>query len=539
MAVAIPIVAALSPRDLWAPDEPRYGRIAYNMERGGDWLVSRWNGELDAEKPPLGYWIMAAGGRVTGEVDARASRVPCALLAALAVLATAALGRRWFRDAALADTAALLFSAMGLVLWNSSRAGLDLPLTAWVLLATWAGSALVDRPSVRAAVGMGAAIGLGVLFKGPHALYVPVGAVVGGCLASGQGRRLRDPRWLLVVGTIVALVAAWLVPVLLWGGPEFSERMLGQLQSRVSGRDEPHLHAFPYLLGLVLACGLPWTPAWLAGLWTALRARRAPAEHRFGLGAAAGGTLVALILLSLAASKRDVYLIPLLPCLALLAAYVLHRHPGSRPARDSASWFPLCLAGIALAALAAPLALPHLLPKGPGEAVFAEDVQGGRAPYVFVAIGLGLAVAAVLAFRRRRTPSAAARTTGLALGGAWVACALWLLPVLDDVSTWKAALAPLRAAAVDARLVQLGAPDALLVWAIRPAEVELLAADTSTIPQTLDELYAEGAPRAVTILDVKYWEAAQAAIPSLATRAEVLWSRRVSHRRWTVLVPRR
>ena len=538
-AAAIAVIAACSPRDLWAPDEQRYGRIAYDMERGGDWLVTRWNGTFDAEKPPLGYWIMAGAGRVVGEVDARAARIPCALMAVLAVLATAALGRRWFGDPALGDTAALLFATSGLVLWNSSRAGLDLPLTACALLATWAGTVFVERPSLRAALAAGAAVGLGVLFKGPHALYVPVAAVVGGCLASGQARRLLDPRWLGALGALLLVVAAWLVPVLLWGGEEYRERLLGQLQSRISGRGEPHSHAFPYLIGLLLACGLPWTPAWGTGLWTAFRARRAPAQDRFGLGAALTGALVPLLLLSLAVSKRDVYLIPLLPCFALLAAYALHRRPAARTERRSAVWFAVCAAGLGVAALAAPLVIPHLLPEGPLEVVRPEQFTTGLVPWVLIAIGLALLGGAALAWRWRSTPVASARILGLVLGSAWIACALFLLPVFDDVKTWSSAVPTLQKEAQGARLVQLGAPCAALVWAIRPAEVELPSVAYEDIPARVDALYAPGAPPVVTILQVKYWDQAQAQHPALSQRASVLWSRRAGHRLWIALVPRR
>src|SRR5262249_2768713 len=63
----------------------------------------------------------------------------------------------------------------------------------------------------------------------------------------------------------------------------------------------------------------------LVGLAPAIRARRAPKGERFGLGAAAGGALLPLLLLDFAASKRDVSLIPLLSPLAILAARTLHR----------------------------------------------------------------------------------------------------------------------------------------------------------------------------------------------------------------------
>jgi 4-amino-4-deoxy-L-arabinose transferase-like glycosyltransferase len=146
------------------------------MERGGDRLVPRWNGAFDAEKPPLVYWLMAASGRLAGEVDPVAARLPCALLAGLSVLLTAALARRWFGEPAIGVTAALLYATSELVLWNSSRAGMDFPMTAFALLATWFATSLVARPSFATATACGASLGLALLAKGPHAFYVPVGA---------------------------------------------------------------------------------------------------------------------------------------------------------------------------------------------------------------------------------------------------------------------------------------------------------------------------------------------------------------------------
>jgi 4-amino-4-deoxy-L-arabinose transferase len=538
LAASLSVFAALSPRDLWAPDEPRYGRIAYDMERGGDWLVSRWNGELDAEKPPLGYWVMAAAGRVAGEVTPQAARLPCALLALLAVLATAALGRRLFGDVRLGDTAALLFATSELVLWNSSRAGLDLPLTCCELLALLAAISVVRNRSLLAAVGMGAALGAGILFKGPHALYVPLGAVVGGTLLAGEARRLLDWRWLVALASMVAVVLAWLLPVLYLAEPAFGERLLGQLESRVRGRREPHVHGFPHLLGLVLACGLPWTPLWLAGLVAAWRRRKAEAAHgRFALGVLLGGTLLPLLLLSIAASKRDVYLIPLLPGLALLAAWVLHRMPEAWVSRRVGVYLAAGLGLLALLAFAAPLVLPRVLPDGPQEALDPALLARGRAPWVLVGAGLLALAGAVLSYRRRAAPVAASRAGGVALGLAWVWLAVLFLPLLDDATTWASGIPRVRKAAEGRRLVLVGAPDALLVWELRPDVIEMLPVGNDVVPETLDRLYAEGAPPVVALLDFKLWEAARRRVPSLESRATVLWARTVSHRSWAALVP--
>src|SRR5262245_696836 len=157
VALALPVLAACSPRDLWGPDEPRYGLAAREMlERGvveDGAIVPRVAGEAYAEKPPLGFAWMAGAGAATGGVTPVVARLACALLAALAVWMTARLARRWFGDAGLGDTAALVFSTTGLVLWNSSRAALDLPMTAFALLALDAGTRVVARPSIAAALG--------------------------------------------------------------------------------------------------------------------------------------------------------------------------------------------------------------------------------------------------------------------------------------------------------------------------------------------------------------------------------------------------
>src|SRR5438132_8730498 len=183
LAAAVSLLAALSPRDLWAPDEPRYGRIAHEMVESGEWLVPHLGGLAYPEKPPLVLWLEAAVDRAMGGQSPVRARLPSALLAALAVLLTARVARRWFDDRALGDTAGILFATMGLVLWNSSRAGLDLPLAAFALLAIEGGTAVVLDRSWGGALRLGLGLGLGLLAKGPHALCVPVGALVGGCLA--------------------------------------------------------------------------------------------------------------------------------------------------------------------------------------------------------------------------------------------------------------------------------------------------------------------------------------------------------------------
>src|SRR5258706_11309016 len=63
---------------LLGPDEPRYARVAVEMQRAGEWVRPTLAGEPWLEKPPLYYWLAGAAFRVLGEAGT-AARIPSVL----------------------------------------------------------------------------------------------------------------------------------------------------------------------------------------------------------------------------------------------------------------------------------------------------------------------------------------------------------------------------------------------------------------------------------------------------------------------------
>src|SRR5262245_30224017 len=110
-AAAAALLSAFAPRDLWAPDEPRYGQVAREMLEQGRWLVPHANGVPYAEKPPLFFWLVALVSWPFGAVTPWSARLVGALFAATCVPAIARLARRWFADPRAGPTAAALFAA--------------------------------------------------------------------------------------------------------------------------------------------------------------------------------------------------------------------------------------------------------------------------------------------------------------------------------------------------------------------------------------------------------------------------------------------
>ena len=208
------VVGALSSRDLWAPDEPRYGQVSREMLASGNWLVPHVNGEPYAEKPPLYYWLAAALSIPGGRVTAITARLAAALLAAGAVWLTARLALRLFRDRWLAACAAGVFASTALVLWNAPRAALDLPLTFFVLLCVERAVAWSGGGGWTAALLAGAAWAGAVLVKGPVGLFLPPLVLAGAFLFARRAPRLRDPGWWLMPVVMAALCLAWLLPAL-------------------------------------------------------------------------------------------------------------------------------------------------------------------------------------------------------------------------------------------------------------------------------------------------------------------------------------
>ena len=154
-------------------DEATYAEVAHEMVQTGDWLTPRWNGLPYHEKPPLMYWLMAAGLR-GGLSPELAVRLPAACAGAIVILLTLLLGRALFCTWT-GITAATLLLIASTAWWSNlvqlSRQGMmDVPLTAltlWTLLHWWHGR---SRP--RRWLWIGLSLGLAVLVKSFQAIPI-------------------------------------------------------------------------------------------------------------------------------------------------------------------------------------------------------------------------------------------------------------------------------------------------------------------------------------------------------------------------------
>lgn len=468
-AVALVVLAAgLGLRDPWPADEPRFALVAKQMIESGNWLIPHRGSELYSDKPPLFMAAQAFFYTLFG--NWRIAFLLPSLLAGLGMLALVYdLGRRlWDHRVGVYAATALLCTFQ--FVYQVKRAQIDPTVCFFLTLANYG---LLRHfllgPDWRAYWLGCFAAGLGVITKGVGILallmFVPyLFARVRGWPGVARTERSAG-RWLLGAVCFVAATALWLGPMLYAvateTGPEYRAYMNDILFRQTAGRyTESWDHHQPpwYYLGVIAFAWLPMVLAlpWAIPRWRdALRAR----DPRVLLPLV--WIVLVIVFFTFPKGKRDVYIMPALPLLALLVGAQLQ-------AVAAQPWFRrLVLAFVVL--LGSVFTVVGALAWG-GHLERANRLveqrgleAGGQMLWLFVLVVGVIALAAALWLRVRRSLLALVLT----LAALWLGWSVWAYPVLNDSTSAVAVMR--RAGEMIGKDAELG----LVAW----KEQNLLHAD--------------------------------------------------------------
>ena len=317
---------ALGGHELQGSTEARVAGIATAMHLDNDWVVPRLFREPFLEKPPLSLWLDASAIRLFGATT-WAVRLASAFAGLFSVMLLYGMLRTFGRPKTLAFSAALILATMASYWGNVRGVGEDALLSLGVTTALLAFYQAMRPERQGPATGAWAMFTVGMvianLSKGVLGLAMP-GIVIFVYLASTSlmDKRLRIGDWLRpALFTLLALV-----PLLIWLGFLFQR---GGLQAvgevlwtnsvgRFSGSfvEAGHYEPFYYYIAKLPEAFLPWNILVYLGLW---HFRKSLVRNRYRLFFCVW--LVAqFTLLTLASSKRTVYLMALTPAAAVLAA---------------------------------------------------------------------------------------------------------------------------------------------------------------------------------------------------------------------------
>jgi 4-amino-4-deoxy-L-arabinose transferase-like glycosyltransferase len=314
--------------ELWTPDEPRDAAIGRAMWESFDWIIPRLNGEPFLEKPPLYWWVQSSVFALFGRATPTLARLPSALFGFMSLLLTYALGRRFFSaKTCLVGCLILLSTALFSLTthWIVVDNALLFAVTgAWALFAHAEARDGATRQFVL--LGMYVFLAIAFLTKGVVGLGIP--ALGMGVYLLWSQRLGRFFGWHMVVGGAFIAGAAALWLWLLWreGGRGSLDtflvyNQLGRFFPDAETYQGGHVRPIWYYFLTTPADLLPWTPfVLLAGLSTRRNWERLPELHREGVRLCIAGTLPVLLALSLAGTKRGMYLLPVFPLIALFVA---------------------------------------------------------------------------------------------------------------------------------------------------------------------------------------------------------------------------
>ena len=383
-------------------EEPRVATMAREMLETGDWLVPRQQGQVFAERPPMGAWLMAIVGALRGRVDEWAIRLPSALAILWTAAAIYAYGR-CFLSPLGAAYAACAYATAAQVL-EIGRMGeseavftalLSSALLLWHAGQTRGWRAVVYWPLAYALLA-GAA-----LVKGPQAPVYVLGAIVVHCALRRRWRELLSPPHLLALAVGAGLVCAWAVPFALATDRHALWTAWALLSAKRFGLDGLAAHLATYPLE-VASCLLPWSVIALPLIWPSVRRRlRDRPEHVAFLITACA---VSFPTVWLAHGAKARYFLPMYPCAALLLGFIaqrLYEAPRGSAARlrwDLLGWASLTLAVGAAIALTLADVLP--LDRLPIEGI--ERLKPPTPDRILLIVACLLAAAAMHLSRRGR-----------------------------------------------------------------------------------------------------------------------------------------
>jgi 4-amino-4-deoxy-L-arabinose transferase-like glycosyltransferase len=296
---------------------------AREMLESGDWTRPTCNGEPRLQKTPLSYWLVAGLAKITGRVDEFTTRLPSAIFGVLSVAAILYFVNQWLTFRIAVISAGVWATSVGYICY-AHNARPEMALAFFVLLCFLsfysALTAQNRRQQIAYMLVFWVSFGLGNLAKGPAPLPLVLIPLFFYVAIFRQWKKLFN--WVSVIGLIIflAIVLPWPLAIAhklnwdltLWKR-EFVDRFFGDY---VSG-NKPFYY---YLLEMFIFI-LPW----VAFLPMALAAPfyRVWNKKRLVMQFLWLWFVVNLVFITISGGKRQHYILPSMPAMAILIGILM------------------------------------------------------------------------------------------------------------------------------------------------------------------------------------------------------------------------
>ncbi len=324
--------------DVMDADASQYAAMSREMNESGSYLQVYEQGEDYLDKPPFLFWVNSLSIAIFGENNF-AFKLPSILFALLAVFATYRFARLYYPEKLALFAAAVLATCQAMFLiTNDIRT--DTILMSWVILASWGLAEWLITGKLFHFLLASAAIGGGMLTKGPIALIVPVLAFGSHLLLQRKFNYFFKPEYLAGLGVIALILLPMSIGLYLQFDLHPEKTVYGiehvsglrffywtQSFGRITGESSWDNHApFSFLFENLLWGMLPWTLLFVSGLVHEL-VRWIKKGFRVGENdefITFGGFVLAYLALGMSKYQLPHYIYVVLPFIAIITAKMGH-----------------------------------------------------------------------------------------------------------------------------------------------------------------------------------------------------------------------
>lgn len=319
-------------------DASQYAAISREMKESGSYLQVYEQGKDYLDKPPFLFWISSLSMNLFGENNL-GFKFPSILFAIIAVFATYRFAKLFY-DKILAVISAIILASCQAVYLITNDIRTDTILMSWVIIAIWQIAEWMHSKKTIHFLFGAAAIGAGMLTKGPIALFVPIFAFGSHFVLQRKFSYLFKPVYLLGLLTIAIV----LIPMSIGLYQQYDlhpEKTVNGLNNvsglkffywtqsfgRITGENVWNNNApFSFLFENLLWGMLPWTLFFISGLVNDLvqviRKKLIVAENEEFL--TTGGFVLTYCSLGISKYQLPHYIYVVLPFIAIITAKMIY-----------------------------------------------------------------------------------------------------------------------------------------------------------------------------------------------------------------------
>ncbi len=310
----------INSRGVWAPDEARYARVAYEMKERGSYLIPYLNGGIYREKPPLFFDLAILFSLFEENVPHYSVKLVSLFSALLILFLTSLIARRLNLNNIF--LAPLILIGTPKFIWQSQFGQIDMLLCAFVLLQFYLGISLIleEKVSYIKVLLLGLFSFAAIVSKGPAGV-LPVFICLTICSLFVRKYKILFT-FTISIAICLFLTSIWLFLSGLVAGFDYPESLI--FKQTLTRYIEPwHHHApFYYYFLVIWADGFPFIFFFVPALIQSFKEKWVK-EKEFLLPLVF--ILVYLLFFSISSGKRSIYIFPIYPIISIYLSSAINK----------------------------------------------------------------------------------------------------------------------------------------------------------------------------------------------------------------------